>query len=88
MVIPITAYVRRTVRSPADYSGVPASVTFNSGIMSKTFTFTATQDMIDDDGESVRLGFGTLPPRVTAGATATVSIDDDDGVGVTVSEAA
>ena len=29
--------------SPADYSGVPASVTFNSGEVLKTFTFSATQ---------------------------------------------
>ena len=46
--------------------------------------------MIDDDGESVLLGFDTsLLSRVSAGATATatVSIVDDDGAGVTVSEA-
>ena len=30
--------------SSADYSGVPANVTFNSGETSKTFTFSATQD--------------------------------------------
>ena len=39
--------------SSADYSGVPASVTFNSGDTSKSFTFTATADTLDDDGESV-----------------------------------
>ena len=73
--------------SSADYSGVPSSVTFQSGDTEKTFTFTATQDTVDDDGESVKLGFGALPARVTAGATneATVSITDDDGVTVTVS---
>ena len=38
--------------SSADYSGVPASVVFNSGDTSKTFTFTATSDTVDDDGES------------------------------------
>ena len=54
--------------SPADYSGVPASVTFDSGEVLKTFTFTATQDTEDDDDERVRLAFGTpLPARVSAG---------------------
>ena len=65
-----------------DYSGVPAnaSVTFNSGDTEKSITFTATNDSVDDDGESVLLGFGTLPTRVSAGspATATVNITDND----------
>ena len=73
-----------------DYSGVPADVTFNAGDTSKSFTFTATQDNVDDDGESVKLAFDTPPTRVSVGTTATttVSIDDDDGAGMTVSEAA
>ena len=78
VVIPITATGQGGATS-ADYSGVPASVTFNSGETSKTFTFTATDDT-DDDGESVKLSFGTLPARVSAGTTneATVTITDDD----------
>ena len=53
---------------------------FQSGETEKSFTFEATQDTIDDDGESVDLAFGTLPDRVTAGSPseATVSITDDD----------
>ena len=35
----------------ADYSA-PSSVTFNDGEMSKSFTFTATQDVVDDDGRA------------------------------------
>ena len=72
--------------SSEDYSGVPPSATFDSGDTSETFTFTATQDTIDDDGESVLLGFGTPPARVSRGTpdTATVSITDDDGAGVTI----
>ena len=71
----------------ADYSGVPARVTFNAGDTAQTFTFTATDDAENDDDESVRLAFGTLPTGVTAGSTATgtVSITDDDGPAVTVS---
>ena len=73
--------------SDSDYSGVPESVTFNSGDTEKTFTFTATHDTEDDDGESVKLTFGALPTRVSEGATdeAVVSITDDDDPEVTVS---
>ena len=74
--------------SDSDYSGVPQSVTFDSGDTSKTFTFTAAHDTVDDDGESVKLSFGdTLPDGVTTGATdeATVTITDDDVPSVTVS---
>ena len=64
-----------------DYSGVPSSVTFDSDETEQTFTFTAAADDVDDDGDSVLLGFGTpLPDGVSAGetATSTVSITDDD----------
>ena len=71
-----------------DYSGVAAnaSVTFNSGDTEKSITFTATDDSVDDDDESVLLSFGTLPAGVSAGspATATVNITDDDVPAVTV----
>ena len=63
-----------------DYSGVPANVMFMSGQTEQSFTFTATQDSTDDDGESVRIGFRELPTGVTAGAPnrTTVRITDDD----------
>ena len=70
--------------STADYSGVPTSVTFGSSDTSKTFTFTAAADDVDDDADSVLLEFGELPDRVSAPdttarpASATVSITDDD----------
>ncbi len=79
VTIPVTA-TDQDGASSADYSGVPTNVTFASGETEKTVTFTATQDTDDDDGESVKLGFGTLPDRVLAGTTSesTVSITDDD----------
>ena len=85
VTLPITA-ANQGGASSADYTGVPANVTFNSGDSRESFTFMATDDAIDDDGERVLLGFGTLPARVSRGApnTATVSITDDDGSGVTV----
>ena len=81
LIIPIEA-TGQDGATAADYSGVPSSVTFNDGEMSKTFTFTATQDVIDDDNESVQLGFGTMPDaRISAGTTDEVTfniVDDDD----------
>ena len=79
VLIPITK-VNQGTASDADYSGVPSSVTFQSGETEKSITFSATQDDVDDDGESVRLAFGTLPDRVSAGTTSetVVSITDDD----------
>ena len=71
----------------ADYTGVPASLTFESGDTEKEFTFLATQDTEDDDGEGVRVTFGELPHNVTTGSvsTTTISIADDDVRKVTVS---
>ena len=81
IIIPVTTTLQGTA-SAADYSGVSPSVTFTyGGSTSATFTFTATQDLIDDDGEGLKLGFGTMPdPRVSAGTTdeTTLSITDDD----------
>ena len=80
VVIPLTA-TDQNGASPADYSGVPANLTFNAGEMSKSFTFTAATDTDDDDGESVRLGFGTsLPAGVTAGTTVTTTVSIGDTV--------
>ena len=79
VIIPLTTTGQGGV-STADYSGVPASMTFNSGETSKTFTFSATDDAVDDDDESVKLTFGTLPDRVSEGTQdeTTVGIGDDD----------
>ena len=85
VTIPLAATEQGGATS-ADYS-VPTGVTFNAGDTEQTITFSATQDTVDDDGESVLLAFGTsLPSGVSAGtpATATVSITDDDGPQVTV----
>ena len=88
VIVPLT-HVGQSDTSSDDYSGVPATVTFNDGDTEKEITFSATADDIDDDGDSVKLGFGTpLPEGVSAGDTdeAEVSITDDDSVGVTISK--
>ena len=84
--VPITATTMDGAAA-ADFSGVPENVTFNSGDTEKTFDFEATQDTDNDDGERVRLTFGTLPPRVTSTSPsqAVVSITDDDVPTVTAS---
>ena len=75
--------------SATDYAGVPATLTFTSDETEQTFTFTATEEMIDDDGEQVVLSFGTLPLQVTADSTihagettardtATITLGDND----------
>ena len=86
VTIPITK-ANQDGASDSDYSGVPANVTFNSGDTEKEFTFTAAQDTVDDDNESVKLTFGTLPTIATAGTTdeTVVSSTDDDDPSVTVS---
>ena len=73
--------------SSADYSGVPDSVEFTSEETEQTFDFMATQDDVDDDGESVKIGFGSLPGGVSAGSTdeTTMFITDDDVLSVTAS---
>ena len=69
-----------------DYSGVPMDVEFLSGEMEKTIAFLAVDDLDDDDGESVVLGFDTLPDGVAPGTqqTTRVNITDDDDPQVTV----
>ena len=85
VIIPLTRTEQGGI-STADYSGVPASVTFNTGETSKSFTFNAVQDDLDDDDERVKLEFGTLPDRVSEGTQdeTTISIGDDDDPRVTV----
>ncbi|MCY4558009.1 MAG: hypothetical protein OXF79_16910 [Chloroflexi bacterium] len=61
VVIPITA-TDQGGATGADYSGVPQSVTFNTGETTQTISFAAAHDTIDDDGESVKLSFGSMLP--------------------------
>ena len=66
--------------TPGDHSIVPPSLTFAAGETRKTFNLVATDDNEDDDGESVQLGFGTLPSGFARGvhATTTVALVDND----------
>ena len=79
--IPFTA-TGATGASASDYS-VPRSVAFAANQDERTFTVTAVDDDVDDDGETVTLALGyLLPGGVSAGspATATVMLTDNDTV--------
>ena len=86
VVIPLSVVLQGGAEA-ADYSGVPGSVTFASGATMATFAVAATDDDVDDDGESLELSFGALPAGVSAGSVsaAAVTIVDDDDPAVTAS---
>ena len=67
-----------------DWSGVPETVSFNTGDTSKSFTVTVFDDNVEDNGEMVELGFGTLPAGFVPGSpsTARITLMNDDGMGV------
>ena len=63
-----------------DWSGVPQTVTFDTGDYSESFSVIAFDDTAEDDGEMVELGFGTLPEGFVKGSphTAKVALMNDD----------
>ena len=80
--VPITI-TQSNGTSGDDHSGVPGSLTFTQGVTQQTLTLNATQDALDDDDETVMLGFGALPAGFAAGANAETTVfivDDDDPV--------
>ena len=58
----------------ADYSGVPASLTFAAGETAKSFTVTAAEDAVNDDGESLLIEFEPLPAGLRAGSPASTRV--------------
>ena len=83
VIVPLTR-TNEGGAADSDYSGVPPSVTFASGETRQTFVFEALEDTDEEDGESVKLGFGTRPDRVDPGANdeTTVTIRDCEGGGI------
>ena len=71
--------------SDSDYVGVPTSVNFNAGEISKSFEFSAASDRIGDPGEKVSLKLENLPQGTTAGTTSetVVTIGDVEPQGST-----
>ena len=66
--VPFTLPLTRDAQGGAtssDYSGVPTSVVFGEFDRVKSFTVTAVDDEVHDDGESLVIGFGSpLPGRL------------------------
>ena len=81
VTIPLTA-TGHDGATEDDWSGVPESLTFDAGITSRSFTVTPVDDEIEDSGEMVELGFGTMPDGFVPGfpATARITIMNDDDV--------
>ena len=70
-----------------DYRVSSTSVTFAADQRTATFTVAATDDSVDDDDESVKIGFGTLPVGMTATSPTSIEVAlvDNDDPQVTVS---
>ena len=87
VTVPITAEGAAGATAQ-DWSGVPDTVTFPVGETSTTFTVVAFDDMIEDYGEMVRLGFGTLPTGYGEGSpgSATITLMNDDDRGIVLSK--
>ena len=92
VVVPIIAHQTSTATSNSDYTlPDPSSVTFDAdatgAALAQTYTLTIIDDDYDEANETIILGFGTLPPNVSAGpmSTAILTIIDDDTRGIGVS---
>ena len=80
--IPITVALLTAESGDYRVTGLTSNaLAFVPGDSSKSFTFEALQDT-DTSDETVTLGLGQLPAKVTAGSrtTSVVTIDDDDSV--------
>ena len=92
IVVPISVQQASTATANSDYSlPDPSSVIFDADAtgtaLTQSYTLTIIDDEYDEANETITLGFGTLPPNVSAGtqATATLTITDDDTRGIAVS---
>ena len=91
VTVPLTA-TRGTGLDSTEYSGVPASVTFNAGETSKSFTVTTVDDTDDEPHRVLTLGLGELPEGYVPGThhefVLTLLDDDHPIVSATFGDAA
>ena len=80
--IPITVS-RHGGASRTDYS-TPISIPFTATQTSHTFTVSASEDIYDDDGESITLSFGRLPRGIVEDtpSSTTITLLDTDASGL------
>ena len=79
VVVPITA-TRGAGLGTAEYSGVPANVTFAAGDTSKSFTVSVADDTLDEPDEELTLELGILPDGYVPGTNGelVITVVDDD----------
>ncbi len=73
-MIPLTTTLINGVTN-GDFIGVPPAVVFGVGEKSKSFAVTAVDDTVEDNGEMIELGFGTLPNGIVAGSPSTAIVE-------------
>ena len=81
VIIPIYRTLHGGATDGVDFAAVPDHLVFLPGQTEHSFPVRPINDDIDDDGEYVTFGFGTLPDLVYAGDQTTVRVnlvDDDD----------
>ena len=79
VTVPITATPGAGLEAN-EYAGVPSSVSFNAGDVSKSFTVTTVEDMADEPNAVLTLAFGPLPAGYIVGTHAELAltvVDDD-----------
>ena len=90
LTIPLT-YAYLGGATAADFSGLPANVTFGANATSAGVTIRPVDDFEEDPGESLKVSFGTLPAGVSVGASGRSTIipviDNDDLPGLSVADA-
>ena len=81
LTIPLVV-THRGGATAADYTGLPATVTFELGESQSSFTVKAVDDRDNDPGEGFVVNFGTVAGVTvyTRRGSATFSIEDDDGL--------
>ena len=79
--LPLTATAGAGLTA-GDYSGVPASLDFETGDTEKSFVITAVQDDEDESDEKLTLGFGTLLTGLTGGTNTQAEVTIADSIHV------
>ena len=91
LTIPLT-YTYLGGATAADFTDLPANVTFGKNARSAGVTIRPVDDFEEDPGEGIRVSFGTLPAGVSVGSWSGPStiipvIDDDAPPGLSVADA-
>ena len=64
--------------SAADYSGIPATLTFDSDTTSQSFSLMAMDDDVVEEGETFTLSLSSTDLLVNTSSTTEITIVDND----------